>query len=87
MYEWDEGKRQVNLAKHGVDFADMDAFEWDTAALDVEEDPAEPRWIAIGFIGVVLYFVVFTERGDNIRIISLRKATRREARNYVENQA
>ena len=67
--------------------ADMDAFEWDTAAIDLDEDHAEPRWIAIGFIGAVLHFVVFTERGDNIRIISLRKATRREARTYVESQA
>ena len=87
MYEWDEGKRQANLAKHGVDFADMVAFEWDTAALDVDEGHAEPRWIAIGFIGAVLHFVVFTERGDNIRIISLRKATRREAHNYVKSKA
>ena len=87
MYEWDEGKRQANLAKHGVDFADMVAFEWDTAVIDVDEDHAEPRWTAIGFIGALLYSVVFTERGDNIRIISLRKATRREARNYVESQA
>lgn len=87
MYEWDESKRQANLAKHGVDFADMDAFEWDTAAIDLDEDRAEPRWIGAGFIGAVLYFVVFTERGDNIRVISLRKATKREARNYVESQA
>ncbi len=87
MYEWDEVKRQANLAKHGVDFADMVAFEWDTAVIDVDEDHAEPRWIAIGLIGALLYSVVFTERGDNIRIISLRKATRREARNYVESQA
>ena len=36
MYEWDEGKRQANLAKHGVDFADMDAFEWDTAVINVD---------------------------------------------------
>ena len=86
MYEWDESKRQANLAKHGVDFADMDAFEWDTALIDLDEYHAEPRWIATGFIGAVLYFVVFTERSDNIRIISLRKATRREVRNYVENQ-
>ena len=50
------------------------------------KDHAEPRWIAIGFIGAVLHLVVFTERGDNIRIISLRKATRREARTYVESQ-
>lgn len=87
MYEWDESKRQANLAKHGVDFADMNAFEWDTAGIDSDEDRAEPRWIAIGFIGAVLHFVAFTERGDNIRIISLRKATSREARNYVESQA
>ena len=87
MYEWDAGKRQANLAKHGVDFADMDAFEWDTAALDMDESHAESRWVAIGFIGAVLYFVVFTERADNIRIISLRKATRREAYNYVKSQA
>ena len=75
------------MAKHGVDFAGMDAFEWDTAALDMDEDHAEPRWVAIGFIGAVLHFVFFTERGDNIRIISLRKATRREAHNYVKSQA
>ncbi len=87
MYEWDESKRQTNWAKHGVDFAAMDAFAWDTALIDLDEERGEPRWIAIGFIGPVLYFVAFTERGDNIRIISLHKATRREARNYVESQA
>ena len=42
MYEWDEGKRQANLAKHGVDFADMDAFEWDTAVIDVEDRRGSP---------------------------------------------
>ena len=46
----------------------------------------EPRWTARGFIGDVLYSVVFTERGDNIRIISLRRATGREARDYVNRQ-
>ena len=84
MYEWDEDKRQANLAKHGVDFAHMEPFEWDTAVADMDEDHVEPRWTATGFIGAVLHFVVFTERGDNIRIVSLRKATRREARDYVK---
>lgn len=87
MYEWDESKRQANLAKHGVDFAWMVAFEWDTALVDLEENHEESRWIARGFIGTVLHFVVFTERGETIRIISLRKATRREVGDYVQSQA
>ncbi len=84
MYQWDENKRQANLVKHGVDFAQVEAFDWETAVVDMDEDHAEPRWIAMGLIGPVLHFVVYTERGDNIRIISLRQATRREARDYVK---
>ena len=87
MYEWDEGKRRANLAKHGVDFGRMGAFDWDTAMVGPEQDHDEARWTATGFIGPVPHVVVFTERGDAVRIISLRKATRREALRYVENQA
>lgn len=87
MYEWDEDKRRLNAAKHGADFGCMNAFEWDTALVIPERDHDEPRWIATGFIGPVPHVVVFTERGDDIRIISLRKATKREALRYVENQA
>ena len=86
VYEWDEVKRRSNRTKHGVDFTEMEAFEWDTADLEMEEYPREERWIARGFIGRRLYTVVYTERSSNIRIISLRKATNREVRNYVENQ-
>ena len=86
MYEWDEVKRCTNLAKHDVDFGRMEDFEWDTAVIDPETDHDEPRWTAKGLIGPVLYVVVYTERGDNLRIISLRKATRREALRYAEKQ-
>lgn len=86
MYEWDEAKRRVNLAKHDVDFGRVSDFEWDTAVIDPETDHAEPCWTANGFIGPVPYVVVYTERGDNLRIISLRKATRREALRYAEKQ-
>ena len=82
MYEWDENKRQANLVKHGVDFAQMAAFDWETAEVDVDEGHAEPRWTAAGTIGAVVHIVVFTERNEEIRIISLRRATRREAREY-----
>ena len=54
----------------------MEAFGWDTAIVNPDDRNSEPRWVAYGFIGVRLYVVVFTERGDNIRIISLRKANR-----------
>ena len=87
MYEWDEDKRHVNLAKHGVDFGRMEAFEWDTALVVPEKDHDEPRWIAKGFIGPVLHVAVFAERGDSARIISLRRATKREALQHVESQA
>ena len=46
-----------------------------------------PRWTAIGFIGPILYFVVYTERGGYTRMISLRKATSQEAKTYVEDRS
>ena len=86
MYEWDEAKRASNRAKHQVDFTAIERFEWGTAIAEFDDRHAEPRWTARGFIGDVLYSVVFTELGHNIRIISLRKATGQEARGYVDRQ-
>ena len=86
-YEWDEKKRRSNIAKHRVDFTAMAAFEWDTARIEPDEDFDEPRWTAIGFIGPILYFVVYTERGGYTRMISLRKATSQEAKTYVEDRS
>lgn len=83
-YEWDENKRRVNIARHRVDFAAMERFEWDTAVIDFDNNHPEPRWIAMGFIGDVLHLVVYTERGDRIRIVSLRKATPKEMRDYAQ---
>ncbi len=85
-YEWDERKRAANLRDHGVDFADAQHFDWETALVTVDdrEDYDELREMAIGFIGVRLHAMVFTRRADSIRIISLRKAQRREVRRYVE---
>ena len=83
-YEWDEVKRRSNRAKHRVDFTALEAFEWDTAIIELDDYPEEERWNAIGFIGLVLHFVVYAERGDRIRIISLRKADRKEISKYAE---
>jgi len=82
LYEWDEAKRKSNIARHGVDFTVMEALGWDTAIINPDDRTSEPRWVAYGFIGVRLYVVVFTERGDNIRLISLCKANQREETRY-----
>ena len=85
-YEWDETKRRTNLEKHGVDFALIESFEWETAAPEVDARHDETRLLATGFVGSRLYVVVYTWRGGNTRIISLRKANDREARRYVETR-
>ena len=86
MYEWDEDKRSSNLAKHGIDFAIVEGFDWEHSIAD-EDDSAEgePRFISIGPIGVKLYVLVWTPRGkDTVRVISLRPATKPERRRYEE---
>lgn len=87
MCEWDETKRLSNLDKHRVDFAAMTDFEWDSA--DVRDSPrhGEQRLMAKGFIGNVLHSVVYTLRGGSVRIISLRRATRKEMVEYANSQA
>ena len=84
QYEWDETKRQSNARKHRIDFADVEAFEWDTALVEPSERNGELRYIAIGYIGLRLCCVVFTERWARVRIISLRRASRQEERRYAQ---
>lgn len=87
QYEWDATKAQPNREKHDVDFADAVAVFSDTAALTVEDDhPDERRFITIGMDAFGhLLVVVYTGRGEEtIRIISARKATRAERRQYEE---
>ena len=84
-YEWDESKRQDNMEKHrGVDFADMEGFEWETAIAALSPRQGEVRFGALGYIRDRLHYVVYTMRGDKCRIISLRKANSREERQYAQ---
>jgi uncharacterized DUF497 family protein len=80
MMIWDETKRRANLEKHGVDFVIAEGFDWLGAmvAEDDRFDYGEPRFIAIGLIAGAAYTMVFTPRGENFRIISLRPASRKE---------
>jgi uncharacterized protein len=84
MWSWDEAKRAANLAKHGVDFAEAEGFVWTSAmvAPDPRRDCGETRWCALGLIGARVHVMVFTLRGADTRIISLRRANLREARRW-----
>ena len=86
-FEWDEDKEKRNITKHGIDFSmaalvfyDENRLEW----YDERHSDEEDRFIAIGQIGnvTVILLVVYTDRGDAIRIISARKATKKERRQY-----
>jgi uncharacterized DUF497 family protein len=86
QFEWDDNKAQSNKAKHKVDFETVRNFDFDTAFYRVDDamDYGEERWEATGLIGVRLYTLVFTERGNHIRVISLRKATPDEMKDFYE---
>lgn len=83
---FDPAKDASNLAKHGVSLTAANGLEWDTAITwpDTRQDYGEPRQCGIGYIGLVLYFVAFVDRGAVRRIISLRKANRKEVNRYAE---
>jgi hypothetical protein len=85
-YQWDKDKAATNLRKHGIDFADaVSVFSDDLAITTPDERFDEERFITIGLdaLGRVLV-VVYTWRGQKIRLISARPATRQERRQYEE---
>lgn len=83
-FEWDEQKRESNLAKQGVDFRDIPAlFDGDVLeSIDEREDYGETRFYCLGEIESRIYAVAYTWRGGNRRIISARRADEREKRKY-----
>jgi uncharacterized DUF497 family protein len=88
-FEWDKNKAKSNQAKHGIDFAEAATVFGDPLSLtipDPEHSQAEDRFIIIGTSHRrKLLVVVHTERGDNIRIISARRASRKERKSYEED--
>ncbi len=87
-FEWDEHKAELNARKHGVRFVDAEGiFEDDRAILLSDDRGEEERWIALGAdLRVRILVVVFTYRGDHIRMISARRATATERRQYRGEQ-
>jgi uncharacterized protein len=83
FFEYDEDKSRANLEKHGIDFLVAQALWNDPNALEVQaRSESEPRFILIGLIGNRHWSAVFTHRGENIRLISVRRARAREIELY-----
>jgi uncharacterized protein len=87
-YEWDPIKAQINRRKHGVSFEEAASVFQDAKALtfdDPDHSDEESREMTIGLStkGRVL-FLSHCERGNGIRIISARKATTKERKQYAE---
>jgi uncharacterized protein len=85
--EFDPVKNASNQAKHGVSLALAAELDWDTALVwvDTRYDYDELRMIALAPEINILYYVAFVDRGEVRRIISLRRANRREVKHYVES--
>ena len=82
-YDWDEAKRQSNIEKHGVDFVTAEDFEWDVALVFASRSSSEPRLCAVAPINLRLHVLVCSIETRVVRIISLRKANKREATLYA----
>lgn len=83
---FDPAKNTSNERKHGVSLAMAAEFEWEDALYweDLRRSYGEPRMVALGYIDLRLYSVVFVDRDNMRRIISLRKANSREVKHYAE---
>lgn len=88
-FEWDVEKARENLQKHGIRFEiAVQAFDDDLAIpfADPEHSTiSEPRYALLGMCESGLVFISFTYRGENCRIISARKASKRMHRVYADN--
>jgi hypothetical protein len=87
-FEWDEKKAKRNLQKHGVSFEEASTVFSDPVSRTIPDplhSEEEDRFVILGESHRFRVLVaVFTERGDNIRIISARRANRRERTDYEE---
>ena len=83
-FSWSERKRAINLKEHGLDFVDAPRV-FEGLTFTYEDDRfayGERRFITLGLLAGVPVSIAHTETEDEIRVISFRKATSREARRY-----
>ena len=83
---FDPAKNAHNLAVRGLSFERAADFEWETASIMEDERGNNPerRFVATGYLDGRLHVLCFTPTGDGIRVISFRKANKREVKRYEE---
>ena len=84
-YSFDPAKQALNVKRHGLFFTEAQEFEWESAliVLDDRRNYGETRFTATGLIGNRVCVMVFHLRETSVRLISLRKANRREVMRYA----
>ena len=89
LFEWDPGKAEKNLKIHGVSFDEASTAFQDSLSLTIYDplhSDKEDRSVLIGYSNRSrLLVIVHTEKENNVRIISARKATKKERKQYEEN--
>jgi len=85
-FTWDEEKRRANIIKHGFDFVDTkEVFEGFTFTLEDDRlDYGEERFITLGLLNGTVVVIAHTEKWNEVRVISIRKATKHEQKIYFE---
>ena len=85
--EFDSAKDSANRRKHGVSLALAEELDWDVALVWIDDRFERDEWrmIALAPKTGILYYVAFVDRGEVRRIISLRRANRREVKHYVQS--
>ena len=86
MFEWDEEKKQTNFSDHGLSFEDAETvFSGKCVTFeDTRYDYGEPRFVTLGRLEGRTVVIAHTPRGENTRMISMRKANSREQKTYKE---
>jgi uncharacterized DUF497 family protein len=86
QFDFDSGKDATNMSKHGLSLAAAAELSWDAALVWIDDraDCSEVRMVALAPIGDILCFVAFVDREPARRVISLRRANRREVNHYVK---
>ncbi len=83
VFEFDAAKSQTNLLKHGINFIDAQQLWNDPMLLEIPaKTEDEPRFLMIGLIGTKHWSAVITYRGENIRLISVRRSRTEEVALY-----
>ena len=85
--EFDPAKDSANQTKHGVSLALAEELDWDAALVRIDDRFENDEWrmVALAPKTGILYYVAFVDRGEVRRIISLRRANRREVKHYVQS--